>query len=143
MDFVRSVSKKRAQSVTSLLFALPFLLMSSNVFAQMGGMGGMGGGQAPQPMPETDEIPPAPSLEEQYEKSSIVKTDYDLHLFHYIPRGAILVRQPEHRRVLFQDKDHHSLGYAQQKGAAIIYYDPQGKPVNVQRLTPEEMEGIF
>ncbi|KMQ96012.1 hypothetical protein RF55_3744 [Lasius niger] len=112
----------------------------------MGGMGGggMGGGQSqmPQQIPGTPEIPPAPSLEEQFQTSGISKTDYDLHLFHYIPKGSMLVRQPEHRRVLFQDKDHHSLGYAQQKGAAIIYYDPQGKPIHVQRLSPEEMEGL-
>ncbi|QCE35106.1 hypothetical protein FAI40_07035 [Acetobacteraceae bacterium] len=143
---VEMMLKKIQKYASFFLIVVPIAFTAGNAYAQMGGMGGggMGGGQTPQPMPNgVPDIPPAPSLQEQFENSVVTKSDYDLRLFRYIPRGAILVRQPEHRRVLFQDKDHHSLGYAQQKGAAIFYYDGQGKITNVQRLSPEEMEEIF
>lgn len=83
----------------------------------------------------------APSLHQLYKSSSLPRTYADFSMFHFVPRGAKIVEQPERGRLIFRDKvTGQPDGYAELKGDAVLYFDATGKPIRLQHLTAEEMQ---
>ncbi|CDG33541.1 MULTISPECIES: hypothetical protein [Acetobacteraceae] len=72
--------------------------------------------------------------------SSLPRVHADYSMFHFVPRGDEVTVQPERNRLLFRKKSGQPDGYGERRGAAIVYYDSSGKPVRIQRLTPEELD---
>lgn len=72
--------------------------------------------------------------------SSLPRMHADYSMFHFVPRGDEVTVQPERNRLLFRKKSGQPDGYAERRGAAIVYYDASGKPIRIQRLTPEELD---
>ncbi|MCX5620405.1 hypothetical protein [Bombella pollinis] len=73
-------------------------------------------------------------------KTSLPRVHADYSMFHFVPRGDEVTIQPEHGRLIFRKKSGVPDGYAERRGAAIVYYDSTGKAVRIQRLTPEELD---
>lgn len=72
--------------------------------------------------------------------SSLPRMHADYSTFHFVPRGDEVTVQPERDRLLFRKKSGQPDGYAERRGGAVVYYDAAGKPVRIQRLTPEELD---
>ena len=72
--------------------------------------------------------------------SSLPRMHADYSMFHFVPRGDEVTVQPEHDRLLFRKKSGQPDGYAERRGAAVVYYDASGKPIRIQRLTPDELD---
>lgn len=72
--------------------------------------------------------------------SNLPRVHADYSMFHFVPRGDEVTIQPERGRLLFRKKSGVPDGYAERRGAAIVYYDSTGKAVRIQRLTPEELD---
>ncbi|MBA5726301.1 hypothetical protein [Bombella favorum] len=73
-------------------------------------------------------------------RSSLPRVHADYSMFHFVPRGDEVTVQPERDRLLFRKKSGQPDGYAERRGAAIVYYDASGKPIRIQHLTPEELD---
>ncbi|QDH15235.1 hypothetical protein [Oecophyllibacter saccharovorans] len=82
-----------------------------------------------------------PSMHQLFRSSQLPKTYADFSMFHFVPRGSIIVEQPERGRLIFRSrKTGQPNGYAELKGDSVLYYDPAGRPIRLQHLTPEEMD---
>ncbi len=76
-------------------------------------------------------------------RSALPHNHADYSMFHYVPRGDVMVPQPERGRLFFRTKDGRPDGYAEHRGGAVFYYDASGKAVRVQRLTDEELARLL
>ncbi|QDH13461.1 hypothetical protein E3E12_03755 [Formicincola oecophyllae] len=83
-----------------------------------------------------------PTLNQLYKHSKLPHHYVDFSMFHYVPRGDRITVQPERDRLVFNKKTGEPDGYAERRGDAVIYYNPAGKAIRVQRLTPEEMDRL-
>lgn len=79
------------------------------------------------------------SMHQVYRSSSLPHAAADFSMFHFVPRGDKMVEEPEHGRLLFRTKGGQPDGFAERRGAAVVYYNRMGKAVRVQHLTEDEL----
>ncbi|NHN91379.1 hypothetical protein [Acetobacter sicerae] len=84
-----------------------------------------------------DEKPSAPDMHALASRFNATRVKKDYSYIHR-PPGDKVVEQPDIDRLMFWTKDGQPDGYAQRRGDSVIYYNPGGQAVRVQRLAPGE-----